>query len=217
MKYILWIIAGSLVLATAHADDLSCTSYGKMKAFMKCGEALIQADIPLDEMKSLARTYPESKIIYGYLDNNETKDIAVQFTEEIDNERIDNVAIYKGKPDGSFELVAKSRRIESGKTEIQIKNHSLFITAFNNSLTASDSETYQFKYKSGDLILVGAELMVAHLDEGNKYRTSVNYLTGEIVKITSENGKNSEIRSKLGNKEKGLQFTKAIRFEDFVR
>lgn len=217
MKKIFWIIAGVLLVSVANADNFECRPLGKKKIFMRCGKSIIQSDVPLTIMKLLSASYPVSKILSDDLDNDGINDFVVYATEGVNDQLNDRVIVLKGKSDGSFELIAKSKMIEYGKADIEIKNHSLFITRLNNTLNDSDSETYQFKSRANGFILVGAELFVSHPENRDNFRTSINYLTGAKIISKTENGVSNEIKSKLLDHEPELQFSKPIRLEEFER
>lgn len=218
MKHITLILLGWLALiATSRADETICIPLKNGAKFVRCGEAVIQADIPESDIKSLASGYPISKILSGVLDQDTVNDYVVSATEHTNSGLVDRVIILKGKPGGGYEELAKSSHIEYGKTDVEIRNHSLFIIAFNNSMNDSDSETYQFKYITNDFVLIGAERNVAHLVDGSRYKTSYNFLTGEKIEYSNINGKLSEVKSKIQARERGIQYSKKITLEEFSR
>jgi hypothetical protein len=59
----------------------------------------------------LARRFPEGKLLHGDLNADGVSDFAVSYSEKSEGERMDRVAIFEGRADGSYCLAAKSGRI----------------------------------------------------------------------------------------------------------
>ncbi len=207
MKRIAWVILGWLVSVTmALPEGFDCYQ----KKFVNCG-----VEIPLDVKKSLTKIYPNSEILSEDLDRDGINDFVVFTSEKTIDGIVDKVVVLKGKPDGAYDELAKSKGIEHGTATMGIKKQSIYITVIHNSINESNTEIYQFKYRSGGIILIGKEeISYLPVDEnhGNEAKTSTNYLTGEVIAIEMADGKTKETKSRLGKNERKL-----LRLEDFSR
>lgn len=194
MKRIAWILLGWVIsLAATQAEAVDCTQpLGKAKKFVRCGKAMIQADIPADARTLLANEYLESKILSGDLDQDGVNDFVVYATERTGEGLAGKVVILKGKSGGGYDVLAKSSFIQYGTADIEISKNSLFLRVDHNSVNESQTETYQFKYRDGGFFLIGKEEISynpADESHGAEYRTSTNYLAGVEVETEKVDGK----------------------------
>lgn len=210
-----WLVLGLMVLlGSAQAEGINCTQpLGKTKKFVRCGNAIVQADIPPNERNSLIEKYQESKILSGDLNRDGVNDFVVYATEHTSDGVVDRVAILKGKSDGGSEDPEKSSVIQHGTANIEIKNNALYLQVDHNSINESYKETFQFKNRDGGIFLIGKEeISYVPVDEnhGSEFRTSTNYLTGEEIRTEKTDGEvTREIKVKVGRK--------LLRLEEFSR
>lgn len=208
MKKIIWIVLGWFsLLAAAQAASFDCTQF---KRFVRCGNTTAQPDIPVDVIRSIARTYPDSHILSEDLDGDGIRDFVVLSSEKTVDGLSDRILILKGKQGGGYVDFAKSSNIEYGKASIEIKKRSLYVFVSNNTLKEYNRETYQFKYRHGGFFLIGKEEKEDVPEEGNSSNISTNYLTGEEIEVSLANGKKTvETRH--------VPEPQLIRLEDFSR
>lgn len=145
--------------------------------------------------------YPKNKILRGDLNNDGIPDIVISYSEQQIKDRFDRIAVYEGQTAGSFCLVAKSGKLEYGKTDFELKKGSIFVTAFSNTNNESVSETYQFKYRNGHYVLIGSEQSEINNSNGTTYRDSKNHLTGKRIEKTTKERKTVEKASTLADDE----------------
>jgi len=215
MNQVGFIVFSCLFMLTrAQAESINCTQpINKEQRTVSCGTARVQADIPLDEKKSLAATYPDSTILSGDLDHDGINDFVVGIPTKTDYGMGEKVIVLKGKHGKGYENFAMSSDIE-GFSDIEIKNQSFYILVDHNSLVNTHRVTYQFKYRSDGIYLIGEEEYSAL--PGNDawellFRISTNYLTGDIIKYErTDNQKIIKTKSRL-EKDK----LRLLRFEDF--
>jgi hypothetical protein len=215
MKQIAKLVLGLMVLLiSAQAKGNDCTqSLGKAKKFVRCGKAVVQADIPPNERNFLIEKYQESRILSGDLNLDGINDFVVYSTEHTGNGVADRVVMLKGKSGGGSEPLAKSSVIQYGTANIEIRNNSLYLQIDHNSTSESHAEIYQFKYRDGDVFLIGKEeISYAPVDEnrGSESRTSTNFLTGEEIRIERTDGK-------ITRESKAKVDRKLLRLEEFSR
>jgi hypothetical protein len=188
------ILFGLLMAGAAQADSFDCTQI-RAKKFVRCGKAVIQADIPIVEKISLSEIFPNSKILSGDIDQDGINDFIVYATEQDNNGMTDKVVVLKGKSVGGYDNFAKSSSIQYGTANIEFKNQSLYIQFDHNSANESQTEIYQFKYRNGGIFLIGEErISYVPVDEthGSTFRTSTNFLTGEVIKSEITDGKKTK-------------------------
>lgn len=210
-KIVIIIISLFSLQSTAHSDNLDCSQpIGKSKKFIRCGKASFQSDIPLTEMKSISKIYPQSKVLSGDLDHDGIDDFVVSTTEDNKGALVDKVYILKGNPGGGYTKFSTSSFIEYGKSDIELRNQSFYIVVSNNTLKESNTETYQFKFRNGAFLLIGQEVREDDLDEGTSSTISTNFLTGVEIKSDWINGK------KTGEAKTSVE-RKLLKLEDFGR
>ncbi|HEY7985289.1 MAG TPA: hypothetical protein VIE17_00035 [Methylophilaceae bacterium] len=209
MKLIVGIILSGLFWQIlAQAEGLDCEQLRYTTKLVECGTTVIQADIPLDEQKSLIARYPSAKILSGDLTNDGINDFALSIAEHKDDGPVNRVIVLKGKHGGGYEEFAESSEIEFGTEDIEIKNHSLYINIVRHDL----QETYQFNYRKGHFVLIGLD-EVAYTPGVTSYNyveTSTNFLTGDVIENTVEEKMPQTEKTKLSSGERIL-----LNLEDF--
>ncbi|NOU00387.1 MAG: hypothetical protein HOO95_02265 [Gallionella sp.] len=179
--------------------------------FAFSGSVTAQIEIPLDVI-SLKSMYPNFKELSGDLDNDGVDDFAAIFSEKTSDGRIYYIVVLKGKPSGTYEFVTKSLNVEYEKMAVEIKNKSLYVIRFSNTLAQDLSETYQFKYRDNGYFLIGYEENSYTQDDAKKFRDSINYLTGAEIETEIVGGKTEVIKSRLKEEDRKL-----LSLEDFSR
>jgi hypothetical protein len=219
MNRIGWVVLGWLTLSPmVQADGLECTQpLGKAKMFMLCGKSktLVQAGIPLEDITSILKTYPDSRsILGGDLDHDGINDFVVDATEQTSAGLVDRVIILKGKSGGGYVNFAKSSTIEHGAIAT-IKHDSLMISLNKVSNHKINVEIYQFKNRDGVFYLTTKTDGSFNYVEGNSEKLTgleidSNYLTGEVIETSRTDGRIT------GTTKKRIE-RKLTRLEDFTR
>lgn len=152
--------------------------------------------LPNEALIVLQRDYPEYEVGSGVVGNiiTDDSDVAVYLYKKASKNSwpyIRIVVLTKGV-DGKYKVLTESQsRVfnEKNETSLEIKRKSLFAYEREGGMDVSTSYTFQLRYESGDLRLVGVEYnSIYHGDEPEsdyakrvEYRISSNYLTGQEV------------------------------------
>ena len=179
--------------------------------FALSGNSDAQVEIPLTIKKTLMEQFSKFNVVEGDLNNDGVGDFVVKVTEEGNGLPTDKLAVYFGKTDGSYTLVTKSQSYQYGVSDLEIKKGSIFVRVFHNMIPQSYNLTYQFKYLKSSFLLIGTEEYSYISENGNEFRSSVNYLTSKKIETNYVNGKTKVTESFLKGEEKKL-----IKLEEFI-
>ena len=211
MKDISWIILAWLaLLPTTQAENLDSTPLPlSVKRFTR-GDSIVEIEIPSDVKNSIVKVYPNSNksnikdaVLSGDLGEGGNDDLVIA-TDPVNTSlgTETRLVIFRGKPNGSYEYLAQSSNIEYGKVTTEIKNKSLYIFVFNNTLKEYNEEIYEFKYRNGGFFLIGKEVNEDVPEEGNRSNISTNYLTGIEIETDWKNNKKIDIGNYNGSWDK---------------
>jgi hypothetical protein len=139
----------------------------------------------------------------GDLDNDGVEDVVA-----MSNANPYIIAVLHGQKDGSFKPWTHSQIscAHMMSNSIEIKKQSIFITESYDSTAWWEHNSYQFKYRNGKFVLIGADSFSGEKSESNaedEHKLSYNYLTNQSIETIIKNGVSSEKKVKL--KLKSLQ------------
>ncbi len=167
-------------------------SIAALVLFSLCGTAFAKKPIPASVQKELDNMYNSYSIAssaIGDINSDGIADYAAVIHKK-DKDMYAEVVVFWGKPDGKYELFARSKELHLPQrlpeVHIETKKKSLFISTFRNTLSSASGETYQFQFRGNDLFLIGMETVyrepVWEEDvDVEKYEEKISYnlLTGE--------------------------------------
>lgn len=191
--------------------------------FVYSNNANAQTQVPLAVKMALKNIFSTAQIndfTEGDLNNDGIDDATLLILDKSSSEIFNQFVILRGKSDGSYDLFAQSIKFPEPlqrPPEFYIKKQSLFIGVFNNTGSSGTTVDYQFKYLKNGFFLIGEEQHSYSplfddevIPEPYDYKTSINYLTGQIIRKNLVKGKTKKLISQQKATERKL-----LTFEEY--
>jgi hypothetical protein len=180
---------GWTVLKVVMVVVFICTTYSVSQVFAV-------GTVPAKVEEVIRKAFPANKftqdeVVFGDLNQDDLDDFAVLLL----------APNPKQKPGGDYQLFAISGDVYPHMrvfVSLEIKRKSLFLYRHGGDAISYWKESFQFKMRGNDLVLIGMESStIAEGDEPNGHGTSANYLTNEVIFWREVGKKRKEIRKKI--------------------
>jgi hypothetical protein len=156
-----------------------------------------------DEIK--ANKFDGYSLVKGDLNNDGEEDVVAMSSG---NPYI--IVVLQGQKEGNLIFWTRSKLLcrSTWNNNIEIKKQSIFITESYDNTTMWTNNSFQFKYKNGKLVLIGADFFTGekgenYTEEGTPskaYKSSYNYLTNQSIETIIKKWISSEKKIKLESK-----------------